>query len=486
MGNILKKRQTNNVEVVMSDQMRNHAAKLRREILAVVNANADVGVKWKQEWKIAIEEMVDQITVSSNSFGLVIQFNTSSESSASGLLLQPAVNFFSGWIFPPEFSNSFLHDDEHGNSPDSSIQMKVRKCLGLDQLPWNLWCEIFQKFYSSSDINSICENGAPHRGMTRLSQQVKKQLYLESQVYVLLQHYAPSIFRDVFCDRGWIYFSSVRNEDEDDPYNWIFIPYFALYDTKYVIWHPTLKYRDRICEHIVLGQCRNLLQLLFRHDQQKLCSVEQLLQIISASVRGRLTSTTLTMKTVFPQICSKNTQSATLVFTVVLLPPLTLDMLAVDDGLVLPTTLTAKEKIFITTPEFKELKVMHAEEMFLLEKFTPQELVTIFRAVAKINIEYAYLLDELGSKFPQFNDHYNDPKNLRGSVTETPVYKEMESFAHLISSAQEFLSGNNDDNSCKLPTALAKLVTDYFEFPPPSINCEAIEWKVETPPLNVW
>lgn len=471
MGNVTKKQQTKSAEVAekiaaiakvaktdeFECQMKDYTAQLKVEIYGVINANVDMGVKWKEEWRVAIEEMINQIQVSSNSFGPFVKFNN-----VPGLMLQPFFNLSSGWFFPAEFTNSsdpfnsLVGYDGCGNSTISSIQMKVRRCLNMDKLPYNLWCEIFQQFYYSlgNSAHTTYTNGDPHPGIKLLSPPVQRQLYLENQHCVLPQHYASTIFCDVPCDRGWISLSSVRDT-------------FGYNRTNPAVWNCKTKFRTRIRLHIVSIQCSNLLQLLFRHDRQKLSSAEQLLSTISWTVG--LTSTTVVarMETIDPGSYLAITKTGWSVESNLaiakLLPPFTLNP-------------TGTAEIF---------KVAHARERFLLEQFDSYELTTIFHAMAKINIEYAYLLQEkLCWRFPMIDDCYDDPKNLRGSVTTAPVHKEMEYFYNLISSVRELIGGSN--NVCRLPTALAKLVTDYFEFPLPSIDCQSAEWKVENSPLDVW
>lgn len=448
MGNAANKPQTKVAETKEVKTVKvDDAAELKRRILATVTANENVGVKWKEEWKVVLEEIVNQIEVVRSSLSLIIRFNNVPE-------LQLRFGLFSGWTFPPKFTSYLLHDGR-----TSSLEMRVRKCLGMNSLPYNLWCEVFQQFYSlpnTSWIRHESYNGVwSILNVKYLDRKVLPQLCLENQVCVLPQHYAPSIFRDIPCDRGWIHLNSVRAKDEYDrdsnDWNYIAVPGFS--PDWPAAWNCTMEIRKRIRQHIALVQCRNLFQLLFRHDRQKLYSAEQILS--TSSCAFNLASSTVKIQIRVQSSKSNPVDSAEY-----------LNFSQVE--IVTPTV--------VTTPELEKLKTVH----------TLQESAILFGCIAKINIEYAHLLGQLGWSFPLAEDHYSDPKDLRGCVTTAPAHREMESFCQLISATVKLLGAGENCKDYALPTVLANLVTDYFEFPLPSIDCQGTEWQAKTSPLSAW
>lgn len=440
-------------------------AHLKKKVAAVTDENPNA--KWKEEWKVALEEMVGRIVVStvptvpSNSQGLLIQFH-----GIPGLALRPAVSLDSGWQFPDELKNS--------SDSSSSSSMRVRKCLNMQQLPYNLWRDVFQQFYSLPGSNY--ELGLYYCVERLLLPQVRRRLFLENQVYVLPQHYAPTIFRDVAYDKGWVHLNDMGYESEGYVHQLDYVPPSASQKDSCAIWNGSPNSRRRILRHITTMQCHNFFQLLFRLDKQKLRAAEQLLETITCFVGHRFMVATMTMKTIIPKTHSElasigpvasetwkqdeihNGNCQTLEFVKILLPP------------------------FSSAADRSNTAILHAKEMSLTSQFTMDELITLFRGVVKINIEYAYLLeDHLQWNFPLPNDHFADPKDLRGRVTMTPIFKEMNQFRLRISTAEQQLIGNN-----RFPVVLARLVTDYFSFPPCSIDTQQTEWKVWKCPLVEW
>lgn len=428
---------------------------LKQTILAATNNGESSGL-WKKEWKVALQELViDRIMVTYKDSDYILGFHN-----VPGLTLRSFGYSTASWQFP-NVENSAYQKYQWG--VDCA---RVFECLGMDkQLPYNLWRQlIFPNFY-------IFLNGAnlagrykyDHQEGMHLHPDLRKRLYSGNQAYVYPQHYAPDIFHDIPCDRGWIYLHSTPSNGSVD----ICAP---LWD------YPIFRFRLR--DYFKLIQSHNLIEILFRHDKQKCNLAKQLLETISCTIQSNplsLTSlmTSVKMTTICPEIIRTSSQD----FVCILkhLAPFASSYQLANFAMQVE-----EKKSEAATLEFEKLKETREKELFLVSQFDPYELANLIRCIVKINVEYFYLFVEDNAnanaksapthnfpKFPSLDDHFDNPKNLRGRVTETPVHKEMESFRNYLSAFERQLA---DDEDCKLPVVLAKLTADYLLFPQPSAD----------------
>lgn len=445
--------------------------KTKRAILSVV----DLGGVWKEEWKVALQELVvDRIVVKVVDSNFVLGFR-----GVPGLLLNLTCYCISQWSFPNTdvSSNSNSNSDENSRlrlslTCDSKIGYTcslrhdaVCNCHNLTtdivqvfdhldilnklqaKLPYNLCRQVFRAFYICGGYESGThpDHQESVQNESRWGGGVLEKLLQESQVYVLPQHYAADIFRGIPCDRNWIRLTDIPgnryNQLQKSEQN------FPVQGTQ--AWCRSDEMQIRVHKYLATIQCRNLIELLFRHDKRKCDFAKQLLDTIDVSAKVINTTGYVSAKVI----------SVTMETINLIMIQQSLQQLQSQDLVPVPFLncyYTAKDQLVENSA--------HAKELFLISQFDSRELAQLIECIVKTNIEYLFGNSLFRSNFPSPNDHFDNLKKLRGRVTETPVHKEMESFRHFLFAAEQQL-----ENDIKFPAVLARLTTEYLSFPAPNI-----------------
>lgn len=529
--------------------MGNSAAKelqldaFRKAILGVIEDH------WKEEWKIAVRQVVEQIDIdiASLQFPSPWQENDNHTSNAAsngnneskrkcfkrsdnndikydnsvkairrvrfrnvpGLELDilkrgsEQMEFCSSgplWTFPQVKT---MGDYKH------STATAVRQCLGLNGpvnwLPYNLWCQVFDRIHTFCKVGALVAPYATDR--------VDEKFIMERQYYVFPQHYSTFVYRGVPHDRGWIRFDrALAGQIENFPF-----------DRHSELWKPwgsnrhfsppNARFINRLQEFIIRSQTDGIVQALFRHDPTKQELAYQIAEIIgldyakfSYSLVGRRNNASyeLKLQAVKPTIQWTNMDGVDV--------PVCSSLEQVS---VVPVGLTDG----LSNGEMREV------ELSLLSYFDPYELGTLFQWITQICSDYATLFARLKSdfNFPSPDDHFSNPKQLRGKLADTHFVKSMSVFKQLVATADNALDqlslapplsqqtsalpifqqssalstllqftlssseqlsmmstgvklttvGESCQQHCKntkkwqLPTVLCTLITDYLPFPPP-------------------
>lgn len=216
---------------------------------------------------------------------------------------------------------------------------------------------------------------------------------------------------------------------------------------------------------IIQSQVDDIVQLLFRHDLHKRNLAKQIVAIITLG-KTKIRKMSQSTGSFFSQtLIHLNLQTVRPI----------IEWTTVDEE-----TIPSASFRSLTPPPKSNFEVdskAQLSEVSMLSHFDPCELGNLFQWITQIHNEYAGIFDDLrfNLNFPTLNDHFDDPKNLRGCLADTKFIKSASAFNQLLTTADRtllelsFSSQSVESNKCeKLPTVLCSLITDYLPFPPAS------------------
>lgn len=490
MGNITKAQREKNEQLKeekLTEMKLKTAEKLHALKMAILSIINDY---WKSEWKDAVSELTMQMEIGIRQrskwsppissrgyrFNLDNDLREVTFRNVPGLICRPYCE--SKWIIPQYSSSTNALSSALSSAPEHktgvsertrSASTRVRNILGLeDKLPYNLWVEVLHAFYSFFHTSAQSAHDIS-------DEKTLSNLLLETQVYILPQHYSPTIFYNVPCDRGWIRFGDAHNAKNGE------VSKFGLqnFETGHNRqWNKT--FVDRVMDVVAKHQAGKLIDILFRHNSLKRDFAKQLLEFTTCVVDEK--SVKVFTKTIRPKaywedldtwnrLCNSNhfikSDNSTE----------KIRHRAAMISSLFPFSLgSSRRPASFAEEKRRELAETRAKELSLFDQFDAHELESLFSCIMQIFIEYDRILrsdsksgndndngksePHLRSSFPSSDDHFNNLDNLRGRLAGAPIIKELELFHSRIAVTELKLQ------EVFFPNVLIRLITDYF--PPPS------------------
>lgn len=443
----------------------------RKAILSVVEDH------WKEEWKVAVREIAEQVEIRVENFqsasarhnnrscGKCIDNDKSKSKDIKSIWFRHVpkleINLKRGvsgnealWTFPKV---KVMEHHKYSTAIDAyhclGLAEKAEKANLNSRLPFNLWYQVYCSIYR------FCNVAIP-----RTSSKLDESIIAEYQFYVLPQHYSVFVYCQVSHDRGWMRLDSMRAAEIEG------FPFYSLNQdlaqngvARTTVWGQDSGFTNRLRNFIVRSQAEDVAQLLFRHDLQKqklACQIVSNIDLNSWRLPHRRSMPAgLQLSTVDVGIgWQENADEQVLVCS----------LRAPDISSQSPTKLT--ESKIGSELEYKQAQ---ATELLLLSHFDPYELGTLFQWIIQMSADYFTMFCKLhyNRDFPNLNDHFSNPKQLRGRLTDTNFGKSAESFRRLIITASQTFnqlsSLQQQSEQCLFPKVLCTLTTDYLSFPLP-------------------
>lgn len=185
---------------------------------AILSAVED---NWKEEWKVEVRELVEQIEIEVGPSANKDKTLGSSERRTCGAVEQDKDNKLIRRVRfrnAPELEfETNLNDGKYqlaarwifrgvgGNIAEEILSSRIlRERLGLtsqvgktDCLPYNLWNQVLNKLHTFCLTSVTSVASMPFADALDLT-------CLDSQIYLPPQHYSSYLYHGIFYDRGWV------------------------------------------------------------------------------------------------------------------------------------------------------------------------------------------------------------------------------------------------------------------------------------------
>lgn len=386
---------------------------------------------WKDEWKILVYQFLNQMRLrGEHDQGKIVYSLTFSKVPDLTLFLKPKED---------EVRFQSFHSGNLENAAFRDVQIRMRSSLSMNKIPFNLWFSLLRQIRVTFCISPQDHSCRPSNVFDEIGRP-----YFENQVYVRPQHYHPKYFN----------------------YSIVSFPHFVAGE-----WCGI--YLDRWTVNGCLDSDPAFLPNRGSAEFVTTVAPLQIDEMITLVFHYSIAKQTFARKIAASLHVFERAGGGVVYYSDMTGHQQDINWLQNGDGEQVPLC-----ELFFAN-QFNAL-LLDAKDCF-----SEHELGLLFAWVHHCHCENSKLVKQCFSDptFPTIDDHFDNPKLLRGRLADTSILKTTMQFREVLaalpalftsivkSKSKSELSGGSSESQPQplLPLALMKLIVDYFPFPPPPL-----------------